>query len=72
MKEQGKAMARDLSKTDISNMPDGEFKATIIRIPGGLEKRVEDISESLTIEIKGLKKESIRDEDYNKEDWKQA
>ena len=44
MKEQDEAMARDLGKTDISNMPDGEFKATIIRILTGLEKRIEDIS----------------------------
>ena len=31
-KGQDKATARDLSKTDISNMPDREFKAMIIRI----------------------------------------
>ena len=30
MKEQDLATARDLSKTDISNMPDGLFKAVII------------------------------------------
>ena len=45
MKEQDKAMDRDLNKTDISNMPDREFKAVIIRIFSGLEKRVEDMSE---------------------------
>jgi len=56
MKEQGKAMSRDLSETNISNMPDGEFKAMIIRILTGLEKRMEDISETSTIEIKELKK----------------
>ena len=39
MKEQDKAMARNLSKTDISNIPDGDFKVTIIRILTGLEKR---------------------------------
>ena len=38
MKEQDKAMARDLSKTDMSNVPDGEFKVMIIRILIGLEK----------------------------------
>ena len=37
MKED-KAMLSDLSKTDISNRPDGEFKAMIIRIPTGLRK----------------------------------
>lgn len=36
MKEQNKAMARDLSKTDISNMPDRAFKTMIIRILTGL------------------------------------
>ena len=41
MKEQDKAMARDLSETDISNMPDGELKATFIRILIGLERRRE-------------------------------
>ena len=45
MKEQDKATARDLNETDISNMPDGEFEAMIIRILTGLEKRNEDMSE---------------------------
>ena len=39
MKEQGKAMSRDLSETNINNMPEREFKAMIIRIFIGLEKR---------------------------------
>jgi len=41
MKEQDKATARDLIEADISNIPDGELKATIIRILTGLEKRIE-------------------------------
>ena len=48
-------MARDLIKTDISNMPDPEFKATIIGILVGLEKSIEDARESLTAQIKDLK-----------------
>ena len=52
MKEQDKAMARDLSKTNISNMPDGEFKANIIRILTRLEKRIKEIIETFTREIK--------------------
>ena len=32
MKEQDKAIARDLSETGISNMPDGGFKTMIMRI----------------------------------------
>ena len=48
-------MARNLIKTDISNMPDPEFKATIIRILGWLEKSIEDIRETLTTKITELK-----------------
>ena len=40
-------MARDLGKADVSNMLDGEFKAMIIRILTGLEKGVENISETI-------------------------
>lgn len=58
-------MARDLNKIDISSMPDGEFNATVIVILTGLEKRMEDFREILTTEIK-VKKDSIRDEEYNK------
>ena len=52
MKEQDKAMAGDLSKTTINNMPDREFKAMTIRILTGLEKRVQDISGTINIEIR--------------------
>ena len=52
MKEQGKAIARDLSETDVSNMCDREFKVMIIRILTELEKRVEDMSETLNTEIR--------------------
>ena len=55
-KEQDQATARDLSETDINNMPDKELKATIIRIVTGLEKSMEDIRETLNTEIKELKK----------------
>ena len=40
-------MPRYLNETDISNMPDREFKGMIIRTLTGLEKRVEDMSETL-------------------------
>ena len=46
-KEQGKVTARDLIERDISNMSDGEIKATIIRIIAGLVKSMEDIRRSL-------------------------
>ena len=52
MKEQAKATVRDLSETDISNMPDTEFKTMSIRILTELEKRVEDVNETLNTEIR--------------------
>ena len=39
---------QDDSKTDISNMPVGPFKAMILRILTGLEKRLEDTEKPLT------------------------
>ena len=41
MKEQDKATVRDQIKIDVSNMPDREFKAMILRILTGLEKNWE-------------------------------
>ena len=38
-------MARDLNEGNISNVPGGEFEATIIRILTMLEERMESISE---------------------------
>lgn len=40
MNVKDKAMAGDLSNTDISNIPDRIFKTMVIRILSGLEKRV--------------------------------
>jgi len=47
MKEQDKITAGDLTETDIRNISEGVFKAMIIRILTGLEKRVEDMTETL-------------------------
>ena len=52
MKGQDNTTTRDLSETDLSYMPDKEFKVMIIKILTGLEKRVEDISKTLNTEIK--------------------
>ena len=43
--------ARDLSNTDTSKMSEPEFRITIIRIPAGVENRLE----SLSVEIKEVK-----------------
>lgn len=52
MKEQDKATARDLSQTDIRNIPDREFKAMIMRVLTRLKKRVEDMSKTLNTELR--------------------
>lgn len=53
MKEEDQATARDQSKMDRSNMRLIEnLTPIIIKILTGLEKRVEDISETLNTEIK--------------------
>ena len=69
LKEQDKAMATDLTKTDISNRPDGEFKATIIKILPGLKKRLQDILEALITEINNKKESEMKNAIT---DWKQA
>ena len=43
MKEQDKAVARDLGETDTNNIPDREFKAMIIWILTGFERRMNDV-----------------------------
>ena len=42
-----KITARDLSETEISNMPNKEFKVRIIKILTKIEKRVKYISKTL-------------------------
>ena len=55
-KKEENVTTRDLIETDISNMPDGEFKATIIMILTGFEERMGDFREGLYLrEIKELK-----------------
>ena len=46
--KKGQEKVKDLIETDISNMPDPEFKTIIIRILAGLEKSIEDNRASLT------------------------
>ena len=48
--------ARDLVKTDISNMHEPGFKTTIISILSGVERSIEDTRESLSAEKKKTKK----------------
>ena len=50
---------RDLINADTSKMSETEFKTMIINILAGLQKRIEDIRESLTGEIKELKSNQV-------------
>ena len=59
-KKQDKTTAKDLSEIEINNIPDKEFKVIIIKILTGLEKKVEDFSETLNKEKYNIKK---RDEE---------
>ena len=54
-KEQENVTGNDLLEPDMSNMPDSEFQATIIRIQPVVEKSIENTRESITPEIKLLK-----------------
>ena len=59
-KEQEKVTVWDLTETDISNIRDPEFKATIIRVIAGLEKSIKDTRGVFTTEIKDLKTSHAR------------
>ena len=56
MKEGDKITARDLNKTEIRCLR--EFKVIFIKILTGLEKKVEDMSETLNKEIENIKNQS--------------
>jgi len=58
MEEQDKITARTLNKMEISNMPDIKFKVTAVKISTELEKRVENLTETLNKETENMKKKS--------------
>ena len=64
MKERNQTTGTDQSETIISNMPDREFNVMFIKTLTGLEKRVEDISETLNTKMKS--KQTIRGQENNK------
>lgn len=64
-KEQEKVTARDLIETDISNMPEPEFKTKILKMLVGFEKNTEDTRESLTTELKHQKTSQAKEKKKN-------
>ena len=63
-KEQGKVTARGLG-TDVSHMPEPEFKLIIVRILAGLERRIEDTTDIPTAEIKVQNQSDQNEKDNN-------
>ena len=49
------ATANKLIKNDLSNIIEQEFRIIVIKLIAGLEKSIEDSSESIATEIKGLR-----------------
>lgn len=66
MKEQDKTSEKELNKTEISNLPDKEFKMTNIKMIAE-RKRIDEDSENSKKELENIKKkkEAIRVEEYN-------
>ena len=67
MKEQDKTHSREPHEIVKSNMPDKEFKVMVIKILTGLEKRVDDLNETLKKKKDRKHKEpfTFRDEELN-------
>lgn len=61
MEEQDKAIARDLSKTDMSNMPDRALKVMIIKIFTGLKSGRQEWDPNTKIGIRAEIKDSINE-----------
>lgn len=57
--------AKDLMETDIGNTLEPELKATILRILVVLEKKIEDIRDTLTTEMKKLITNQAKNEKKN-------
>lgn len=53
IKEEDKITVRDLSETNVSNIPEREFKVTVIKTQ---DLRVENVSKTLNKEIETIKK----------------
>ena len=49
------ATANEVIKNDLSNVTEKELKIIVIKLIAGLEKSIEDSTESIATEIKGLR-----------------
>ena len=56
MKEQDKSPEEELSKVEISNLPDKEFKVMIIKMLNELGRRMNEHSDKFNKELENIKK----------------
>ena len=65
LKEQEKTPAKINNKTEINDLPDKEFKALVIKMSSELGKRIDIHSENFNKEPENIKKDPIRNEEFN-------
>ena len=64
MKEQDKTSEKELNEVEISNLPDKEFKVTIIKMFTELRRRMDEHSENFN-RVRKYKEEPNKAEEYN-------
>ena len=57
MKEQNKALEKELNKIETSNLPDAELKTLVIIMLSELNKTIDDLRENFIKDIENIKKE---------------
>lgn len=57
MREQDEISERELSKMEIINLPDKEFKVTVLNMLVGFERKVDELSECFKKDKENVKKE---------------
>jgi len=62
--KEDKITARELNEMEVNNMPDREFKVTVIKILTGHEKRVENLNETFKKD-RNHQKVPMRDEELS-------
>ena len=66
LKEQEKNPEKITNETKISNLPDKEFKAWVIRMLPEVGESTDEHSKNSNKDLENIKKESVRTEKYNK------
>ena len=64
MKKQDKTSEKELNEVEISNLPDKEFKVTIIKMFTELRRRMDEHSENFN-RVRKYKEEPNKAEEYN-------